>query len=506
MNPGEQMGGMALKTIREAACRTPLAALVLIVAAWVVYQPAMNRLFAADQVWYFAELDGQTSLSAGLQQWDYGVTRRYWKGDGALFRPLSFAWLAVGNALFSYHHIWWNIANLALHVLVGMCLFWFLRTIRRSPSALLVAFLFVVMKPCFELVLWNHLGGYMLACAFFFVGMRAFVLRLRCSGEPSFWVNVTYAMAMTSATLCHEAMVPTTLLASATLVWTERSHKPRLAGLLPLALPILVFAVLYAFHAMRVERPGYANVPGSESIFGFANLIRVIPESVKTVARWLVETSCPSALHLADKPYLRMLKIFRISPESWRDLALTVGLLIVWAFTISGKHLKSVFPILIVLATGLFSYVGLICLGRAPEEVDRNAYYLYFVPLFAAPMMYVLVDPERLKPWINQGFTILLAALIFLHTTETSITAADVGRANAAASDYLAAVAKFVDAHRANEHFTFAIENAPESLDPVFTLKEGYPDEPAAPVHHLRATEILFSRYYTETPKVVFRY
>src|SRR6185295_9222622 len=91
--------------------------------AWAVYSPALNRVFASDQIHYLAELDGRTSLADGLRHYDYAATRRYWKGDDALFRPLLFTWLAVGNRLFSYHHLWWNIANLAIHVLVALVLF-----------------------------------------------------------------------------------------------------------------------------------------------------------------------------------------------------------------------------------------------------------------------------------------------------------------------------------------------------------------------------------------------
>src|SRR6476620_3021331 len=72
-----------------------------ILAALAVYHPALNRVFTADQVWYFAELNGNTSLLEGLRRIDYAATRQYWKGDESLFRPLLFVWLAVENTLLS---------------------------------------------------------------------------------------------------------------------------------------------------------------------------------------------------------------------------------------------------------------------------------------------------------------------------------------------------------------------------------------------------------------------
>src|SRR4051812_35269838 len=74
--------------------------LVLAITAAVVYQPALNRVFAGDQLFYFAELGGTTALADGVSFYDYEVSRRYAsaygvmggraKGDIGLFRPLLF--------------------------------------------------------------------------------------------------------------------------------------------------------------------------------------------------------------------------------------------------------------------------------------------------------------------------------------------------------------------------------------------------------------------------------
>src|SRR4051794_37007976 len=133
---------------------------LLMLAAFAVYYPALNRVFTADQVWYFAELHGSTSLLDGLRLVDYAAARQYWKGDESLFRPLLFVWLAVENTVLSYHHVWWNIANLFVHSLVGFFLFRLLLAIQRTWWAFPATLLFVVLKPPLELVVWNHLGGY----------------------------------------------------------------------------------------------------------------------------------------------------------------------------------------------------------------------------------------------------------------------------------------------------------------------------------------------------------
>ena len=87
-----------------------------------VLGPATNRLPVDDQISYLAELNGSRSLSDGLALYDYGLSRKYHKGDEVLFRPLLFSWLALQNTLFGHQYRHWNITNLFLHLLVVLLL------------------------------------------------------------------------------------------------------------------------------------------------------------------------------------------------------------------------------------------------------------------------------------------------------------------------------------------------------------------------------------------------
>src|SRR4051812_40757159 len=236
---------------------------VLMLAAFAVYHPALNRVFTADQVWYFAELHGSTSLVEGLRRVDYAAARQYWKGDESLFRPLLFVWLAIENTLFSYHHVWWNIANVFLHAFVGVCLFHLLLTIRRSWWALGAALLFVVLKPPLELVTWNHLGGYLLACAFLMTGLRAYVQLL---DEPAgrSRSSLAFVMSFTAAGLFYETMVPIGLLAAVLVMAVKRQWR------LPLMLPAVIFGVLYTIHMQHVARLLYVDERSPERLSSVA--------------------------------------------------------------------------------------------------------------------------------------------------------------------------------------------------------------------------------------------
>src|SRR5262245_34961585 len=202
---------MNLTFARRALLDWRIGSGVLSVIAVAVYWPAMNRVFAADQLSYFAEVGNHDSLALGLRHFDYALSRVYWKGDELLFRPILFVWLAIANRLFGYHHIWWNVANVVIHVSVAVALLRLLLAIHPSVLALPAAALFVALEPPMELVLWNHLGGYLLACLFMAIGLRSFVglsngSAASCGG---------FAAAFTLACLLYEAMVPVAAGASA---------------------------------------------------------------------------------------------------------------------------------------------------------------------------------------------------------------------------------------------------------------------------------------------------
>jgi hypothetical protein len=99
---------------------------------------------------------------------------------------------------------------------------------------------------------------------------------------------------------------------------------------------------------------------------------------------------------------------------------------------------------------------------------------------------------------------VLLWGFAAFHAAGTSVNARGVGRANLEASLFLTRVIAFVDAHRAEPDFSFAIEAHPEGVDPTIALIVGYPGDPGRPVLRKRVTEILFAPDYTDrNPKYV---
>jgi hypothetical protein len=489
----------------------PWAALVLGLAAWLVYRPALNRVFVMDQMWYFAELDGSTSLADGLRQYDYAATRRFWKGDDALFRPALFAWLAVGNRLFSYHHVQWNAANLALHALVALCLFHLLVTIRPSPFALPVAVLFAVLKPPLELVLWNHLGGYLLACACLAVGLAAFVRLTREEDRGSRSTALAaFAVAFAAAGLFHEVMVVIGAAAAGLVLLADhrRGRRASVGRTLLLVAPLLIFAAAYAFHLARVERFAYVDRRDVHGILDTANFLTLLPRSAEALLHWTGEVALPPALTFVPAAFIRLVKRFAFSwssPLHVANAALCVAALVVAVRSVSRAHLRRLAPLLTLLPIALVAYASVICLGRPQREVLDTAYYLYAFGLLFVVLLYAIVDIDRLRGATAGLAGVVLAAFIVLHGGQTLEATRAIGRVNHDASAFLVRLSAFVDAHAAEPDFSFRVADHPPSLDPDVPLREGYPDDPRAVVRVRHVTEILFARYYREDrPKYIF--
>ena len=71
---------MNMSLARRALLDWRVGAVVLSALAAAIYWPAMNRVFAADQLWYFAEVGGHDSLALGLRHVDYAHLARVLEG------------------------------------------------------------------------------------------------------------------------------------------------------------------------------------------------------------------------------------------------------------------------------------------------------------------------------------------------------------------------------------------------------------------------------------------
>ena len=486
---------MNLTLARQALLDWRVGAVVLGLIAAVVYWPAMNRVFAADQLWYFAEVGRHDSLTAGLRHVDYALSRVYWKGDDLLYRPFLFVWLAVANRLFGYHHIWWNVANVVIHTGVAVALLRLLLAIQPSLLALPAAALFIVLEPPMELVLWNHLGGYLLACLFMAIGLRSFV-RLMNGSTTSYG---SFAAAFMLACLSYEAMVP--IAAAAALIVVVKQRRGWRDGRAALLFaPVGGYAVLYAFHAMHAPRLRYVDRADGHEPFELANIGSILDGMRRMLEGWSRELAMPTALRLWAAPFERFAKDFHIAWTEPSDIANAVVVvlgLIVLARSVSRARLRQSAPLVLLLVLAVLAYTFIIAFGRSADEVGAITYYSYVFSVLAVPLVFAFVDFDRMTQGMRTAAMSLLCAFAIVHATGTLANAREVGRANRLASLFLTRVARFVDAHRDEPGFSFAIEPHAESVDPVVGLLVGYPGDPGARMLSRRATEILFAPDYS---------
>jgi len=177
-------------------------------------------------------------------------------------------------------------------------------------------------------------------------------------------------------------------------------------------------------------------------------------------------------------------------------LALRLGIALV-----SWKNLTRRLPVITLLCAGVMIHIAIICSGRSQGEILSTAYYVYFFGVAAAPLAYALVDLDKLNGSKAPAAWICTVGFIMIHAVSAHTAAEGVGAVNEKAHEYFSAVIRFVDQHKNEPGFSFAIKNAPEDVDPEFPLLEGYPDNASAAPRMQRVSRILLFRYYDEHPR-----
>jgi hypothetical protein len=188
---------------------------------------------------------------------------------------------------------------------------------------------------------------------------------------------------------------------------------------------------------------------------------------------------------------------------SWRspfvvfNVIVAAFALVLLVRVVSVRQAGKTLPLLLLVGGAVLIHAGLICLTRSmTDAVGIFSHRLYLFALLLAPALYAAADATRLTRRVTHVAAGVLAGFVIVHAIGTWEVARQIGRDNARASSYVSEIADFVDAHRAEPGFTFALPSHPPDVDPAFDLLEGYPDDPAATLREVPVTDILFARYY----------
>lgn len=481
-----------------------LVALVLVTV--FLYQPALHRVFVADQLCYFIELNGSQSLWDGLRHYDYPASRRYDKGDESLYRPLFFVWLAVNNWLFGNNYFWWNVVALGLHLVVVMLLFALLREFQPSPTAGAFAFLFAVMPSQMDLVTWHHLGGYLAGFALLLLALIA-MQRVIADRQPSGkrWL-VVFTVSMTAAALFYELLVVMSALVAIYLCCLEFRQQERIRWRVVVAslIPGVIFTGLYIVHALRCPRLFFVD----RARHGSHVVILILEDAVAQCWVWLKQTLCPWNYAFVTYPYGRSSLGLAKGPDAsdtmvyWVILACLLLLIGLWR-TFNWTHVRRRAPLAMILVAMIGAYTTLVAAGRQ-GGCATIPYYLYFFALILVILVYILLDWNpakiRLTP-VLCGFVVLAIASASL-TYDATLKLAKVNREP---DRYFTSLRRFVHEHRQEPDFSFVVRDS-QNVDITVGVMVGYPDTATQQV--LRPISgILFPRYYDpKNPRYILQW
>ncbi len=115
----------------------------------------------ADHLIYLHRVSEYTNF------WDIVINSPAWNrthsaGDFILYRPILFLQLGLFYYFFKYNFFYWQLASLTLHIFVVFGLYFLLRqgALKKTIYPLLIAAFFGCSYLSSELVLWNHISGY----------------------------------------------------------------------------------------------------------------------------------------------------------------------------------------------------------------------------------------------------------------------------------------------------------------------------------------------------------
>lgn len=454
--------------------RLPVALLLILCAGWA-YGPALNRMFAADQLTYFLHLDGETTWASGLRLLDYTAVREYEKGDELLYRPALMAWLAAENVAFDRDFRRWNLANLTVHLGVAFFLFEVLWRLRPSVLAGATAVWFVLLASNFEQVSWNHLGGYMLGFAALLAALWA-AREAAMSGERQkrwWWLC---GLALAGAMLVHEIAVVAAPGLGACVLWMRRRQlqgtwiPPTLAW----TLPLLAYAVLYGLHVAQCDRWLWTNFREAGTISAFSAL----STPLRLIGEWLVRILLPGnadlAIWLGNRSYWKAPAHFWPLGAFWA-YAVWLGLLACLLPAFSRQRLKVEAPFALLLVFVLVAYAAMNAAGRTYSSAIP--YYTYFPTLIGAILMHLPFDFSRLGPrrraWAA-GFLLVLALLNGWKTRQLSLR---VQADNAVVAQHYAWLESRVRPGLDRSDYRFSVTGVSTDLNPEDPVWAGYPDE-----------------------------
>ena len=349
--------------------------LILAVLCAVFFHTPWAGAPRLDQVVYLHQV-GQYHTLGDILSESPSWHRLHSAGDYILYRPVLFLFLGLQYYFFDYHFALWQITGFLLHAGTVLLFYEVCRKMALSEMwRVLITLLFGCSFLGSELVIWNHLTGYVLFALCTMASLNLLLAYLNEGGARLWWSLLFAALA----SFTYEAGLVYCAIVAAMLLFSRR----RSQAILYFAVPVLyvIFSVLdyqaIFHHLPRASSDEHAPFPG---LYAVAVLIG------KQLVFWIGGFLAPAFYEVIPAGRATFAG-FRFAPSFWRLLNLaSVGLLLVGALTAlfqfqrpkSYRHIWAAAAVLGFLG----AYSAIIAVGRSVPRglaytLNSNLYYAY---------------------------------------------------------------------------------------------------------------------------------
>jgi hypothetical protein len=351
----------------------------------------------ADQLAYLHQVSQYTTLH-DILRYAPAWNRTHSAGDAVLYRPVLYVLLGLEYACFGYDFTLWQALSIALHMLVALVLLAMLwKTPLRGtfwPAA--ITCLFAGSALGAEIILWNHITGYVLFCL-----LAAFsVYMLVCFFETQRLSRLALSLlAAGVAVFTYELGIVCCVLNGAVLLWRGRREDPqantpghasriRIAtGLSFLLLPVIYLVLSIASHqhdggGMSVRLPPTGRLTDG------------LKYTALQIGFWVSGWLLPAAFRIGvgGRAFLAEVRL-GAAPANVVNYGglLLFGLgTMVWAIRRRQRATQAGWGLAVLTLTFIVAYSTVIAFGRSLERglnptLETNLYYAY-LPVLAACM------------------------------------------------------------------------------------------------------------------------
>ena len=294
--------------IRNPFRQRLLIVVVILIVFWDGLFAGMPR---ADQVQFLYQL---ASIGPGADNWlDFmSWNRVIAHGDEGLYRPVLYALLVGCHRLFGYNFVLWQMTSLALHVLavLGLHALLLRGSLRETALPFLLALLFAVTLLGSELVLWQHIMGYVLFCVLAVFSLIHVLHYLEHGRTRDIWIGALLGLL---AEFTYELGVVVNLLIGITLAMYRyrqvgrgagrRAEVPGNATAFRHGLMFMSIALAYPVCSFLDLALRGLSLPAGEP-FSVVKLLLSLNYTVRQLAFWLEAALFPTAYGVA--PISRM--------------------------------------------------------------------------------------------------------------------------------------------------------------------------------------------------------